>query len=213
MCPPPGAAEPGRHGGRGSPLLLPRVGLPRERPHLADPVSAQGSRPAAARCSFLSGPRSVRPGVRLSWRRGAGGHDATSRAAGVRFRRAHDHDVLPCGSLPLLVHARESPRHEPPVPAPGHRRQDQARAFSAMRSARDQWRPGTSSPMRVGNWTAALACSPTRAWTAASQPTCSRSELHTPAKTLQLVSENAGWPFIRRFIERVLAGGPDGGRG
>ena len=128
MRPPPGTAEHGRRGRRRAPLLLSRLGLPRERPHLADTVPAQGGRPAAARGPCLPGPRGLRPGVRLPGRPAGGGHDRATRVAGVRFRQAHDHDVLPHRSLPLLVHAREPPRHEPPVPAPRHPRQDPAQA-------------------------------------------------------------------------------------
>ena len=68
--PPPGAAEHGRRGGRHAALLLSRLGLSRERPHLADTVPAQGGRPAAARGPRLPGPRGLRPGVRLPGRPG-----------------------------------------------------------------------------------------------------------------------------------------------
>ncbi len=89
--------------------LLSRVGLSRKRPHLANTVSAQGRRPPAARCPRLSGPRSLWPGIRLPRRCAEGGHDSATGVAGVRFRQAQDHDVLPYRPLPLLVHARESP--------------------------------------------------------------------------------------------------------
>ena len=42
-APPPGAAEHGRRGGRDAALLLSRLGLSRQRPHLPDPVLAQGA--------------------------------------------------------------------------------------------------------------------------------------------------------------------------
>ena len=126
--PPPGAAEHGRGGGRRAALLLSRLGLPRERPHLADPVPAQGRHPAAAGRARLPGARGLRPGVRLPRRPGEGGHGRLSRAAGVRLRPAQDDDVLAHRPVPLLVHAREPAGHEPPVPAPGHPGQDPAQA-------------------------------------------------------------------------------------
>ena len=49
---------------------------------------------------------------------------AAARAARVRLAPAQDDDVLAHRALPLLVHAREPARHEPPVPAPGHPRPD-----------------------------------------------------------------------------------------
>ena len=53
---PAGAAEHGRGGGRHAPLLLSRLGVPRRRPHLADPVPVEGGRPATARRARLSRP-------------------------------------------------------------------------------------------------------------------------------------------------------------
>ncbi len=80
--------------GEVAPLLLSRLGLSREWPYFADTVSAQGRRPAAARCPRLPGPRSLWPGLRLSRRSAKGHHDSATRAAGIRFRRAQDHDVF-----------------------------------------------------------------------------------------------------------------------
>ena len=139
--PPPGAAEHG-HGGRGRvALLLPRLGLSRQRPHLADPVPAQGRRATAARGARLPGPRSLRLRIRLPRRPGPGCHHATAPAARVRFGPAPDHDVLAHRGLPLLVPAREPAGHEPPVPAPRRRRPYPAellgyQAGPALRGAR-----------------------------------------------------------------------------
>jgi hypothetical protein len=125
---PAGAAEHGRGGGGGAALLLPRLGVPRRRPHLADPVPAQGGPAAAARGPRLPGPRGVRAGVRVSRGPVEGGWGGAARTAGIRLRAAQDHDLLPHRQLPLLVPAREPAGHEPPVPAPGRRRPDPPRA-------------------------------------------------------------------------------------